>query len=369
MTLSGLLGRVVVIASAAVVLLAGPARAQTVVPPEPMPTVPGITAAPQPAQPGQTIEITGGGFGPCASAGSAMTLRWNGTTAVEGVSIDEDGGFRTDLTVPEDAPDDEYVVVAECSYAPATRSGSAELLSASTQVEVLCAVGCPADLSVSSSEAAAGDLVTVTGDGYLQCTRMDSAVQLLWDGQTLVGVARPDADGRISVDVRVPNGASSRHHAIAARCYDPATGYVTSDPLAAAGLAVVPGAGPDAGPSPPTKNGSPPSTGSPSPGTGSPPPTSASSPAPAASSRPSTGALVVISAAAVLLVALLVVLRAVRRPRRRRDWVRAHVRVAPRPLGRAVTEIRDVTGAKSLSVGLQPRSDQRGRQTTEEVPA
>ena len=259
-SLKGLVGWLVV-ASVAVATLSGVALAETAIPPEPIAIVPTVTASPPTAQPGDTIEIAGSGFDPCATTGSA------GHAAMgRGVSARKCAGRRV-RAVPRGRHrarrhcDREYTVAAECAHYLGPDAPSWQVVSASTRVQVVCVSGCPASLLLSSRQASTGDRVAVTGDGYLQCSRSSSVVQLLWDGTALTDLAHPDTSGHIAIAVTVPDRARTGRHAVAAQCYDPETGYVTSGVLADSELVVVAIGTSGTGSSQPTTGSSPPTTG------------------------------------------------------------------------------------------------------------
>ena len=224
---------------------------------------PTLTADPTSAYPGDQIKIHGANFWQCESDGGATNVMvfWDGSDPTKGTG--SYGEFYGDVAVRSDAS----------AVPPGTAAcdGPQTVIShtlASAEVQVLWRPG----LQLSSSEAAAGDGVTVAGTGFGQCAgegRGDS-VQLLWDTSTLGGPVGLDGNGAFIVDVTIPAAATAGSgHTVAAECYDPATGSATSGVLARALFSVTPPTSPTSPTStPPTVTHSPTST----------PPTSPTSP-------------------------------------------------------------------------------------------
>src|SRR5215472_16163175 len=74
-------------------------------------------------------------------------------------------------------------------------------------------------LQLSTSQAVPGETIKVTGDGYAQCTEVDSqvtSVRLLVDGTPVADVT--GSGGSFSAAITVPPGAPAGNYTVAAEC-------------------------------------------------------------------------------------------------------------------------------------------------------
>jgi hypothetical protein len=245
-----------------------------------------------------------------------------------------------------------------------------------------CASPCDAStptLQLSQSQAAPGDTISVTGDGYAQCTdpeSQDTSVRLLGDGNQIADVT--GSGGSFSTQITVPPNEPAGDHTVAAECFDAASGETTSGVLASSDLVVTePGGG---GGSPPAQgngsnsgqgvNGSNSGQGNGSgqgdisgQGNGSPGQSSTGDGAPIALVSGVGGGLIV----AILLLLWALVSHTGKR-RRGVRWVKEHLRAVPESSpGAPSAAIRPRPGAKSVSLGLEPHADHLGSQKIKEV--
>src|SRR6266536_831928 len=230
-----------------------------------------------------------------------------------------------------------------------------------------CASPCDASsptLQLSRSQAAPGDTISVTGDGYAQCTdpeSQDTSVRLLGDGNQIADVT--GSGGSFSTQVTVPPNEPAGDHTVAAECFDASSGETTSGILASSDLVVTePGGG---GGSPPAQgNGSGQGNGSNSgQGDGSPGQSSTGNGAPIALVSGVGGGLIV----TILLLLWARVSHAGKRQRGVR-WVNEHLRAVPESSpGPPSAAIRPRPGAKSVSLGVEPHADHLGSQKIKEV--
>ncbi len=336
---------------------------------------PTLAAVPTSVYPGDPIEISGSSFSQCErhATGPNVVVYWDGSDWVKATAFHS--GFSVNATVPSDAPAGSHQVTAAC-YDPAGTVPSLTLGSA--DVQVLPGPG----LQLSSSQAAAGGSVTAAGTGFGQCPGkgLGDDVQLLWDAAPLGGPAGLDGNGAFSEDVTIPAAATAgTGHTIAAECYDPTAGSVTSDILASQPFTVTPPTSTNSPPStPPTSHTTPVSsptvtpTGTVAAPTDSPTVISGQSPtaapgrwSPVALATGFGGGLAVV----VVLLAGLLAMHARTRPRNS-PWVHQHLRTVARPLDTASPNMRihSRPGAASLSVGLEPRPDRLGDQQVKEIP-
>lgn len=380
--LKRLAGAVVVVSAATscVLLAAQPALAST----------PTMTPDPTSAYPGEKITIHGAGFEQCADPDTGATHVmpfWDGgaLTPVTGSG----GEFDVSVTVPTDASVGSHNVTAAC-YEPQTSTVTSPAL-AEAYVQVLqqssgdtgtgdCTNPCPA-LHLSSSQAAAGGRITVTGDGFEQCATTESgnSVQLLWDKAGLADPVGVDGNGSFSTVVAVPATATvGSEHWVQAECYNPATAAASSAVLASQQFTVTP----------PTSHSTSPNL-TPSTSSNAAPPNSvsANSPSPASTFPSSTSSQTVIAVQhsggrslpvaltagiggslllAVMLLTGLLLMHA--RPRPRNGyWVHQHLRAVPEPLKAASARVDSRPGATSLSIGLEPHFDRLGNQQVKEA--
>jgi hypothetical protein len=336
---------------------------------------PTLTAVPTSVYPGDPIEISGSSFSQCErhATGPNVMVYWDGSDWAQATAFHS--GFSVNSTVPSDAPAGSHQVTAAC-YDPASTVSSLPL--ASADVRVLPGPG----LQLSSSQAAVGGSVTAVGTGFGQCPGkgLGDDVQLLWDAAPLGGPVGLDGNGAFSEDVTIPAAATAgTGHTVAAECYDPAVGSVTSGVLASQPFTVTP----------PPSTSSPPSTPPASPTTQVNSPTvtptgtvatprysptviSGQSPtaapgrwSPVALATGVGGGLAVV----VVLLAGLLAMHARARPRNS-PWVHQHLRTVARPLDTAPPNMRihSRPGAAPLSVGLEPRPDRLGDQQVKEIP-
>ncbi len=211
-----------------------------------------------------------------------------------------------------------------------------------------CASPCDASsptLQLSQSQAAPGDTISVTGDGYAQCTdpeSQDTSVRLLGDGNQIADVT--GSGGSFSTQVTVPPNEPAGDHTVAAECFDASSGETTSGILASSDLVVTePGGG----------GGSPPAQGNGSGHNG----------APIALVSGVGGGLIV----TILLLLWARVSHAGKRQRGVR-WVNEHLRAVPESSpGPPSAAIRPRPGAKSVSLGVEPHADHLGSQKIKEV--
>jgi len=388
-------GLVVVPAATFCVLVAAqPALAST----------PALTSDPTSAYPGDKITIHGTGFEQCTNPDNGATYVmpfWDGG---ELAPVTGSGGeFDISVTVPPDAYVGSHKVSAAC-YDPQTETVTSVAL-ASAYVQVLQASGgtgtgdctnpCPA-LQLSSTEAAAGEQVTVTGDGFAQCatTKSGNSVQLLWDTASLADPVGVDGNGNFSTVVTVPAAATvGSEHWVQAACYNPATVDESSAVLAREQLTVIPPTSRSTSPNlPPPKSTSPNSvppnavppnavlpnsvpTSSPSPTSTFPSSTSSPTVIAVQHSTPSGGRSLPVALTAsiggslllaVMLLAGLLLMHARARPRNG-HWVHQHLRAVPEPLKAASAKVDSRPGATSLSIGLEPHFDRLGNQQVKEA--
>ena len=197
---------------------------------------PTLTADPTSLYPGDPIEISGSSFSQCErhATGPNVVVYWDGTDWTKATAFHS--GFSVNATAPSYAPAGSHEVTAAC-YDPAATVSSLPLASAEVQV-----LPGPA-LQLSTSEAAADSSVTAAGTGFGQCPRkgLGDDVQLLWDAAPLGGPVGLDGNGAFSQDVIIPAAAApGTGHTVAAECYDPAIGSVTSGVLASQPFTVTP---------------------------------------------------------------------------------------------------------------------------------
>jgi hypothetical protein len=330
---------------------------------------PTLTPNPTSAYPGDQITIHGTDFGQCwnrVSVAANVMLSWDGSELTSAAG-DSHGEFNVDVAVPSDASAGSHQVTAAC-YDPQTGTVTSDTL-ASTEVQVL-----QPDLQLSSSEAAAGGGVTVTGAGFGQCAGegLGDSVQLLWDTSPLGSPVGLDGNGAFNVDVTVPAAATAGSgHTVAAECYDQATGSATSDVLASKPFTVIPPTSPTTSPasSPPPDSASPTPTNAPTVTTPSP------TPIPGRPSAPSGGQWLPVALTAglggsLMAVVLLASVAAIRtRTRLNSSWVHKHLRAVAQPLGAASANARvhSRPGSAPLSIGLEPHPDRLGNQQVKEV--
>jgi hypothetical protein len=331
---------------------------------------PTLTADPTSLYPGNSIEISGSSFSQCErhATGPNVVVYWDGTDWTKATAFHS--GFSVNATVPSDAPAGSHEVTAAC-YDPAATVSSLPLASAEVQV-----LPGPA-LQLSSSEAAAGSSVTAAGTGFGQCPGkgLGDDVQLLWDAAPLGGPVGLDGNGAFSQGVIIPAAAAGTGHTVAAECYDPAIGSVTSGVLASQHFTVTP---PPSTSAPASKAPTTPvtsSVGTPT-GTVATPtnsPAVVSGPSPTASPgrwSPVTLAAGVGGGLAAVLVLLAGLLAMHARARlRNRLWVQKHLRTVAQPLDTVPPNVRihRRPGAAPLSVGLEPRPDRLGDQQVKEI--
>jgi hypothetical protein len=222
-------------------------------------------------------------------------------------------------------------------------------------------------LQLSKSQAAPGEEIGVTGDGYARCTDVDSQVtwvRLLGDGDRLADVT--GLGGKFSTQVTVPQDASEGIYTVAAECEGTSVILASSDLTVTkpngGGTNSGPGGGTNSGPGGGTNSG---------PGGGS-----DQGQANGSSGQPSTGrwtpvALVSSTGgglALVTLFALWAFTSHVRRGRHDFQWVKEHLRaVAGSSPGPPSAEIRHRPGVMSVSLGLEPHDDHFGNQTIKGV--
>jgi hypothetical protein len=346
-----------------VLVVAQPVLASTLV----LRAGPTLTADPTSAYPGDQITIHGAAFLQCAKNGDATTVMvfWDGSNLTKGTGLY--GEFSVDAAVPSDAFAGFHQVTAAC-YDPQADAVTSPAL-ASAEVQVLSRPS--PSLQLSSSEAAAGGGVTVAGTGFAQCAGkgLGGSVQLLWDTSTLGGPVGLDGNGAFSMDVTIPAAATAgSEHTVAAECYDPATGSVTSGVLARAPFSVTSPTSPTTSPAstPPTSpTTSPASTTSSSAVVASQP----SAPlgggwSPVALTAGAGGGLAVV----VLLLSGLLGMHARARPRNS-SWVHQHLRAVAQPLDAAPANARvdSLPGTAPLSIGLDPHLDRIGNQQVKEI--
>src|SRR6266542_3625501 len=228
-----------------------------------------------------------------------------------------------------------------------------------------CASPCDASsptLQLSQSQAAPGDTISVTGDGYAQCTdpeSQDTSVRLLGDGNQIADVT--GSGGSFSTQVTVPPNEPAGDHTVAAECFDASSGETTSGILASSDLVVTAAVGG----SPPAQSGGSNSV----PGGGSVP--GDSSPGQSSTGNGSPIALVSgVGGGLIVAILLLLWARVSHTGKRHRDvrWVKEHLRaVAESSLGPPSAAIRPRPGAKSVSLGLEPHADHFGNHKIKEV--
>lgn len=336
---------------------------------------PTLTVVPTSAYPGDPIEISGSTFSQCErrATGPNVMVYWDGIDWVQATAFHS--GFSDNATVPSDAPAGSHQVTAAC-YDPAGTASSPPLASADVQVLPRAA------LQLSSSQAAAGGSITAAGTGFGQCPGkgLGDDVQLLWDAAPLGRPIGLDGNGAFSQVVAIPAAATAgTGHTMAAECYDPAIGSVTSGVLASQPFTVTPPTSTSAPAStPPTSPTTPVQSPTVTPaGTVATPaysPTVISGPSPTATPgrwSPVALATGVGGGLAVVLVLLAGLLAMHARARLRNHlWVRQHLRTVARPLDTAPPNMRihSRPGAASLSVGLEPHPDRLGDQQVKEIP-
>ena len=335
---------------------------------------PALNTVPTSVIRGELIKITGSSFSSCEPQVAAPALAaapdvevfWDGNPWV---SVITDGsGFVADERVPAEATAGSDQVTAACDN-PAVPVSDSPVL-ASVDVQVLPGPS----LQLSTSQAAAGGGVTAAGIGFGQCLGRDlgSDVQLLWDAAPLGSPVGLDENGAFSQDLTIPAAATAgTGHTIAAECYDPATGAVTSGVLTSQPFTVTtPASTP---PTSPTIHVNSPTA---TPATPRTSPTVITGPSPAPVPRPWSPIALAAGAGGGLAVVIVLVAGLVTRARhvrvrpRNGAWVHQHVRTVARPAGAAPPDVKihRRPGAAALSVGLEPRPDQRGDQHLQEIP-
>jgi hypothetical protein len=197
-------------------------------------------------------------------------------------------------------------------------------------------------LQLSPAQAAPGDPVTVTGGGYTACTDRSNGTWVLLSVAGNSAVASGSA-GSFSKTFTVPANAAAGTYTVDAACYSPSRHAVSSPVLRRAVLTVSVKGGPGSGP-----NGGPPG------------------PAPS-----NNGVLIgTLSGAAGGAGLAFLAFLLVRASHRRHDgrWVQEHLRALAVPSSSPPSaEIRPRTGARSVSLGLQPHGGIAGTARIEEV--
>jgi hypothetical protein len=364
---------------------------------------PTLDTFPGRAAPGDSITVSGSGFGACLDSETMLTsvlLVWDDAQNLRDVRY-PGGTFKVPVTVPADAPAGEHSVTLECFDLRLAIPTSGALASAPVQVTKDSG---PPSLQLSPSKAAPGQSFTATGTGFEQCT--DSAgevtsVLLMWGDKRQVLGPGTGSGGAFTASLVVPKDVPNGTYLIIVECYDPAAGNATSGPITRKQFVVaVPGSVVTSGPSAAssaslssradsasqstsTPGSSPPSSTS---GHGSvstsqssgstqstAPPVTTSTPPPlnpsAARWQPIAwvGSAIGLLLAAALLV--LVGLQSVQPGIRRRGvkWLHRHVQVVARAIDSPRTQVRGGADLTPSSLSLEPSPDQIGTQKIMEV--
>lgn len=254
--------------------------------------------------PGSTFRAIGHDFG-CGAEG--VELRWDGSYP----TTTDSGSFDEALIVPDDAQAGQYTVSATCVDDPdivdEAQFTVTETVITGTQATV-------ATVALDPAHGAAGDLVTVTGAGFL-CDNNSRPVQLDFGGHTIPSVSS-DGAGGFRTTFTVPVDATAGTVTLRASCADGSVARTASFTVIA---------------SPET------------------PATTTSS----EEDPPPDGSvivfIVVLVLAAVVIVAALVY-RALHRPRSPAPTAR--VRVEPRPGGPPEVALRETSGQSSHAIRL-----------------
>jgi hypothetical protein len=361
---------------------------------------PTLEASPGRAALGDSITVSGSGFGACLDSETMLTsvlLVWDNAQTLRDVRY-PGGTFKLPVTVPADAPAGEHSIALECFELRLAMPTSEALASAPVQVTKDSG---PPTLRLSPRKAAPGQSFTATGTGFEQC--MDSArevtsVLLLWGDKRQALGTGTGSGGAFTAWPVVPNDMLDGKYIIVVECSDPVTGNAISGPITRKTFVVaVLRSGATGSPSSATSTpqssqpssaprSSPPSS-TPGYGSGSPSQTSRSTQStlpPVTSSTPQSpppldpsaarwqpiawvgGAIGLLLAAALLL---LVGLQSVRPAIRRRGvkWLHRHVRVVARSLDGPRTQVQGGADLTPSSLSLEPSPDQIGNQKITEV--
>jgi hypothetical protein len=246
-----------------------------------------------------------------------------------------------------------------------------------------CVASSPS-LQLSKSQAAPGETITATGDGYAKCTDVDSqvtSVQLLGDGKPIADVT--GLAGSFSAQITVPPDTPQGNHTVAAECEGTSVILASSDltvtgPGGGGGSSSGQGGGSSSGQGGGSSSGqgggsSSGQGGGSSSGQGG---GSSSGQGGGSSGQSSRGKGVPIAlisgTGGGLALAILFVLWALtsHAGKGRHDvrWAKEHLRaVAGSSLDPPSAQIRPRPGARSVSLGLEPHDDHLGNQKIEEV--
>ena len=320
---------------------------------------PTLTPSSQIVQAGTTVTITGSGFAPCTTSGGSTTveLSANGSSQVTVSGLN--GDFHQVITVPPTTAAGPYPVTAQCPPVSPGLPGR-DLTTADVYVVTLV---------LSSSSGIPGTTISVTGDGYTQCPKVQLQLRDATQAAATSPIVPTNGNGSFTAEVTVPFSATpGNDYQVDAECY-PAAGSDTV--VSADGFAVTPMVtSPSPTPTPTSASSSPssptPSSSSPS---SSPPFTVTSPQSPGRTDVRWAPAALIGGTGAGLALAALLLLRTLSTAHRTRGrgWVSKHLRVVAGSAAPLSAAVERRPGAMSVSVGLEPHLDQLGNQQYEEV--
>ncbi|MGI5190421.1 choice-of-anchor G family protein [Promicromonospora sp. CA-289599] len=200
---------------------------------EPADIAPSLTVDPAEVAPGGTTTVTGEGYTPDSTVTVQLTDA-DGNPVGDPITVDtdENGGFTTPLTVPEDVDLGDYTVVGTDDTTGTPAEAPLTVISGAEQCE-----SAP-ELTVAPSSAPAGETVTVVGTGFP--AGVDVTIQLTDAEGNPVGdpvTVTPDENCGFTTDYTIPEGTEPGDYEVVAEPEDGSEG-------AEAPLTVEPGSDP-----------------------------------------------------------------------------------------------------------------------------
>ena len=167
---------------------------------------PALTLSPEEGGPGTVFKVAGSGYSPCLDYSECLVVLW-GSQKIGAAVIDVNGTFEVDVSVPQTATPGGHQVVGRADLGAEDGTESAE---------ATFTVRASPALALSPKEGSPGTVFKVAGSGYSTCVEDSECpqVDVFWDANQKIGTVVMGYNGAFSVDVSVPQTATSGDHQV-----------------------------------------------------------------------------------------------------------------------------------------------------------